>query len=405
MKVSRCERQQITKNHPMYKVIKDYCIKSNNMYNYALYTVRQEFINNGNYLNYHDTQKLLKTSEPYKALMSQASQCVLQVLDRNWKSFFVSIKDYMNNPSKYLGRPNLPKYRKKGGMFTWFLKNNQSYIEDGKLHFRLKCFGGINGYTFKTNVKGRLIAVRFVPANDYFTLEIIYEKEIQENIVDNNRVCSIDLGVNNFITLTNNVGLNPIIINGKGIKSINQHYNKQVSKIKSIISKRNDLYWCKKLDVLSRKRYNKLHNFIHHCSKFIVSYCISNNIKTLVIGLNKEWKQECSIGKKNNQNFVYIPYNKLIEQLEYKCQDNNIKLIVTEEKYTSGTSFLDDELPIKENYNKKRRICRGLFKSDKGLINSDVNGSLQIMKKVFPNALSYGIGGTLNPKVINICKI
>lgn len=106
MKVTRCERQQITKNHPMYKVIKDYCIKSNNMYNYALYIVRQEFINNGNYLNYHDTQKLLKTSEPYKALMSQASQCVLQVLDRNWKSFFVAIKDYMNNPSKYLGRPN-----------------------------------------------------------------------------------------------------------------------------------------------------------------------------------------------------------------------------------------------------------------------------------------------------------
>lgn len=236
-------------------------------------------------------------------------------------------------------------------MFTWFLKNNQTYIEDGRLNFRLKCFGGIKGYTFKTNVRGRLIAVRFVPTNDYFTLEIIYEKEIQENIIDNNRVCSIDLGVNNFITLTNNVGSQPII-KGKGIKSINQYYNKQVSKIKSIISKRNGLHWCKKLDVLSRKRYNKLHNLIHHCSKFVVNYCINNNVKTLVAGLNKEWKQECSIGKRNNQNFVYIPYNKLIEQLEYKCQDNNIKLIVTEEKYTSGTSFLDDELPIKENYNK-----------------------------------------------------
>lgn len=337
--------------------------------------------------------------------MSQASQCVLQVLDRNWKSFFVSIKDYAKNPHKYLGRPKLPKYRKKGGMFTWFLKNNQTYIENGRLHFKLKCFGGIKGYTFKTNVKDRLIAVRFVPTNDYFTLEIVYEKEIDNLCEENDRICSIDLGVNNFITLTNNVGNRPIIINGKGIKSINQYYNKVVVKYKSIIATKNKTHWSKRLSNLSRKRYNKLHNFIHHCSAFIIKYCKENNIKTVVVGLNKEWKQECSIGKKNTQNFVYIPYDKLIQQLEYKCLDNNIQLIITEESYTSGTSFLDNELPIKENYNKSRRVKRGLFKSNQGLINSDVNGSLQIMKKVFPNAFSYGIVGNLSPKVINIIAL
>lgn len=405
MNVNRVERQQINKEHPMYNTIRDYCIKSNNMYNYALYTVRQEFINNGKYLNYHDTQKLLKTSQPYKDLMSQASQCVLQVLDRNWKSYFVAIKDWQKNPSKYLGMPKLPKYRDKGKPFTWFIKNNQAFIEDGFLKFKLKCLGGIYGKGIKTKVSGRLVSIRFVPQNDYFTLEIIYEKHIDSEIVENNRVCAIDLGVNNFATLSNNVGLRPLIVNGKGIKSANQCYNKQLSKIKSEIMKRNNKHWCNKANVLNRKRYNRIHNFMHNVSRFVINYCVQNDIKTLVVGLNKEWKQKCSIGDKNNQKFILIPYDKFIQQLEYKCQDVGIRFITTNESYTSGTSFLDNEESIKENYNKSRRVFRGLFKSENGLINSDVNGSLQIMKKVFPNAFSYGIVGNLTPLVINICKI
>lgn len=405
IKVNRVERQQITKSHPMYTTIRDYCIRSNNMYNYALYTVRQEFINNGNYLNYHDTQKLLKTSEPYKSLMSQASQCVLQVLDRNWKSYFVAIKNWQKNPHKYLGMPKLPKYRDKGKPFTWFLKNNQTFIEDGKLGFKLKCFGGIAGYKFKTNVADRLIAVRFVPTNDYFTLEIVYEKIIEDKLEDNDRIASIDLGVNNFVTLTNNVGKQPIIINGKGIKSINQYYNKTLARLKNDLIKRNGLHWSSKMSKLNMKRYNRLHNFIHNSSRYIINYCKDNNINTLVLGLNETWKQDCSLGDKVNQNFIHIPYDKLRQQLEYKCLDEGINLVMTKESYTSGTSFLDGELPTKEFYNKSRRIKRGLFQSSRALINSDVNGSLQIMKKVYPNAFSYGLVGNLNPLVINICKI
>ena len=387
----------------MYNVITDFCIRSKNFYNYALYITRQEFIFNNKWIRYQDLQKTLKDSEPYKQLMSQSSQCVLQILERNWKSYFNGIKEWKRSPQKFLGMPRLPNYKKKNGKFTWFLKNNQTYIKDGRLYFRLKVF---NGYSFKTNVTGRLISIRFVPQNDYYTLEIVYEKEVKNKEAYNTNCASIDLGVNNFVTMTNNVRLQPIVINGKGIKSVNQYYNKQRAKLMKDLIHRNKQHWSHELDTLNRKRYNRIKNFMHHTSKYIVKYCIDNNIDNLVVGLNKTWKQDCKLGDKVTQTFTFIPYDLLIKQLKYKCDEHGIQFTTIEENYTSGTSFLDNELPTKENYNKKRRIKRGLFKSNNGtLINSDVNGSLQIMKKVFPKALSDGIVGNLTPVVINVCKM
>lgn len=387
----------------MYNTITDFCIRSKNFYNFALYYTRQEFFNNNNWIRYQDMQKIMKTTEPYKQLMSQSSQCVLQVLDRNWKSFFESIKDWNVHPNKYLGMPKPPNYKKKDGKMTWFLKNNQAYIKDGRLYFKLKVF---DGYSFKTSVTDRLYAIRFVPQNDYYVLEIVYEKEIKNKEIYNTNCASIDLGVNNFITMTNNVGLQPIIVNGKGIKSVNQYYNKQRAKLIGSLIHRNNQHWSHKLSTLNRKRYNRIKNFIHHTSKYIINYCITNNIDNLVVGLNKTWKQECRLGDKTTQTFTFIPYDILIKQLEYKCNECGIQFVTKEESYTSGTSFLDNEEPIKENYNKSRRVKRGLFKSNSGvLINSDVNGSLQIMKKAFPKAFVDGIVGNLNPVVINVCKI
>jgi len=339
-------------------------------------------------------QKLMRTHEPYKQLMSQSSECVLQVLDRSWKSFFQGMKGWKKNPEKYLGMPKLPNYHKKGSKFTWFLKNNNTYIKDGKLYFRLKA---MKNYGFKTSVTGKLIAVRFVPRNDVFVLEIIYQKEVSKAQLTKENVVALDLGVNNLVTMTNNIGLSPIIIKGTFIKSINQWYNKERATLVSKLGK--DQHWSKKLDRITQRRFQKVKNYFHHSSKYIIDYCLNSNIGTIIIGYNTGWKQKVNIGKVNNQTFVSIPYDMLINQLRYKCELNGINLIITEESYTSGTSFLDGELPIKENYNKKRRIKRGLFKSDNGtLINSDVNGSFQIMKKVFPDVVyNHGIAGCLNP--------
>jgi putative transposase len=301
---TRTEQHQITKSHPYYKLIDAFSFKSKNLYNYANYIIRQEFINNKKWIRYRELDKMLRVEKAYKELMSQASQCTLQVLDRNWKSYFVAIKDWKANPHKYLGMPKLPNYKKKDGRFPWFLKNNQTYIKDGRLYFRLKVF---NGYSFKTKVNDRLIAVRFIPKGSCYVLEIVYEKEIQEITETNDNILGIDLGVNNFVTMVNNIGERPIIINGKVIKSYNQWWNKRRAKKISDLSKRNKKYWCKELDVITRKRENKINNYLHHVSRFIVNYCHYRNIGTIIIGKNDKWKQRCNMGNKIiNNSFLYL---------------------------------------------------------------------------------------------------
>ena len=403
VKVQRAEQIIIRKNHPKYKLIDEMCYNSKNLYNEANYMIRQEFIANKNYLNYYDMNKEFKTHENYKACFSQPANCTLRLLDKNWKSYFRAIKDWKKNPEKYLGMPKLPKYLKKDGRYPWMIPNNSCLYdkENGELYFRLNI---LKGYRFKCRCLGRLIQVRFIPRGSCYVMEIVYETEIPDTKTESNRIASIDLGVDNLVTMTNNIGLKPIIINGKGIKSINQYYNKRLAKEKSLLKIRHSKDWSKKLDGITFKRYQRIKNYMHNASSYIVKWCAENDIDTLVVGKNKEWKQNASMSKGSNQKFVDIPYQMLLQQLKYKCDNVGIKYIETEESYSSGTSFLDGEEPIKQNYDKSRRIERGLFKSNSGLlINSDVNGSLQIMMKVFPNAFNerYGIEAFLTPIVIN----
>lgn len=403
MKVTRVEQQVIKHNHPMWKTIDENCFYSKNLYNLANYTIRQEFFNTHKWIHYRKLDKMLQEEEAYHQLKSQPSQCTLQVLDRNWKSYFKAIKDWNKDHSKYLGMPKLPHYKKKDGRFIWFIKNNCCYFEGEYLRFRVK---RLQGYDFKTKAHGRLICVRFVPRGDNYVMEVVTEINIPDfEDVQTNRIESIDLGVNNFVTLTNNIGLSPIIINGRGIKSINQYYNKQRAEFQSELIKRNKQHWSHKLDKLTFKRNNRVKNYIHHASKYVVQYCIDNQIDTLVCGYNSTWKQESKLNNKTNQHFIGIPYDIFIKQLEYKCEAVGIKFITTDESYTSGTSFLDGEIPCKENYDRSRRIHRGVFQASDRLINSDVNGSLQIMRKAFQDAFNYGIEGNLTPTIINVTKV
>lgn len=407
MKVRRCEQIIIKRNHPKFKVIDQQCFYSKNLYNEANYTIRQEFIKNNNYISYRDMNKEFKTHENYKLTFSQPANCTLRLLDKNWKSFFKAIKDCKLHPEKYLGVPKPPKYLKKDGRSPWMIPNNQCFYdyEKGTVYMRNRL---LNDYEWKCRCLGRLIQVRFIPRGSCYVMEIVYETEILDTKENNNRIASIDLGVNNLVTMTNNIGLNPIIINGKGIKSVNQYYNKRLAKEKSLLKIRHGKDWSRKLDILTQKRYQRIKNYMHNTSAYIMRWCLKNNINTLVAGKNKEWKQKSTMSKASNQKFIQIPYEMLLGQLKYKCENVGINYVEVDESYTSGTSFLDHECPEKSNYDKSRRVVRGLFKSNSGLlINSDVNGSLQIMKKVFPNAFEerYGIEGVLTPMVINATKI
>lgn len=379
------------------------CFKSKKLYNYSNYLLRNYFFETGEYIKYTDMNYYMKDKQEYKDCMSQPANCTLRILDKNWKSFFVAIKDWKKNKNKYLGIPKPPKYLKKNGRYNWMIPNNSCYVEGNELKFRIR---KMQDYKWYTKNLGRLIQVRFVPKGTCYVMEIIYEVEVEEsNEYISNKIVAIDLGVNNFVTMTNNIGKQPIIINGRGLKSINQYYNKRLAKEKSRLMKINKVHYSHKLEDISFKRYRRIKNFMHNSSSYIIKYCMENDIDTIVVGLNKKWKQESTMNNVNNQKFIQIPYDMFIKQLEYKCMDNRIKFTITEENYTSGTSFIDNESPIKENYNKKRRIKRGLFKSDNGrLVNSDVNGSYQILRKVFPE-FQYGIGVYLTPVLVNVARI
>jgi putative transposase len=396
--ITRVEQHQIKQTHLLWKMCDDLCFKSKNLYNYANYIVRQEFINNNEWIRYNSLDKMLKHEEVYKELPSQTSQQILRLLDRNWKSFFQAIKDWSKNKEKYLGKPKLPKYKKKNGRNIVIFTNQQCKIKDGYIKFPK------TDLKLKTKVTEGLQQVRIVPKGSIYIIEVVYKKEIPDIIRESNRVVGIDLGLDNFVTMVNNIGETPIVINGKGIKSINQYYNKQLSYFKSILKKQNGLDRSKRLEKLTLKRNNKIKDFMHKASRYVVNWCVKHNIDTVIIGKNDNWKQEINLGKRLNQSFVQIPYDMFIHQLQYKCEEVGIKIVLTDESYTSGTSFLDGEAPTKENYNKSRRIKRGLFRSNKGiLINADVNGAYQIIKKVSPNAFANGVEGVgLHPIKLNV---
>ena len=403
LKIIRTEKHTIKKSHKMWKICDELCLKSKNLYNYANYIQRQRFVNGEKIINCVEIQKLLKTHETFKELGSNSAQQTLQLLDKAWKSFFVSIKDYWKNTSKYLGKPHIPNYKDKNGRYVCVLTNLQSQIKDGYLYFAFKPLKPFNN-TFITKIKGKHMQTRIIPKGSCYVLEIVYELEAPNSTIESKNIIGIDLGLNNFATLTNNVGALPIVINGKGIKSYNQYWNKQVSNLTSDLKKRHNQSWSNKLEILTQKRNNKTEYFIHCASKYVIDYCLAIGCDTIVIGYNKGWKQNSKMSKKVNQEFIQLPYESFINKLRYKCEDVGIKFIKTEESYTSGTSFLDGELPVKDNYNKSRRIYRGLFKSnDNILINSDINGSYQIIKKVFPKVFANGIVGVgLHPIRVNV---
>lgn len=381
----------------MFEVVDRYCFYSKNVYNEVNYILRQEFVKNNRILGAYDIQKLMQNMDCYKECGSQAAQKTIQMLDKVWKSFLVSIKDYSKNPIKYLGKPKIPKYLKKNGRQVFSLKNIQCTLKDGLFRISFKPF---KGYTVRTHAKGRLIQCRFVPKGLYYVMEIVYEIEVPDIPKNSDRIVAIDIGVNNFITMVNNISENPIAVKGGIIKSINQFYNKKKANIQSELKKVNDKDWSKKLQKLTNKRYEMIKYQMHCISKYVVDWCVLYGIDTLVVGHNNEWKQK----KQGMQNFTYIPYGLFIKMLTYKCENNGIKFIESEESYTSGTSFLDNEDPIKENYRKERRVYRGLFIADCGKkINADVNGAYQIMKKVFPKIFINGIEGAgLHPTILNL---
>ena len=306
--------------------------------------------------------------------------------------------------------PKIPKYKNtKTGRYKYTMPCSCK-IENGVLTLTRKQFKGISfkvpleDYKHSSD-KTKCIKdcdvkqVRLIPKPNKITIEIVYNIEVPEKTVNNN-VAGIDLGVNRLATVSNNIKVKPFAINGLPLKSYNKNWNKLNAKYKSVLQTTNDKFMSNRLLRMNNKRNNYMNTYMHKASKYIVDWCVKNNIGTIVIGKNYEWKQNCDMGKIQNQTFVQIPHAKLISMIEYKAENVGINVITHEESYTSGTSFLDNELPIKENYNYSRRKPHGIFNAKHNKMHSDLNGAYQIMKKVYKD-FTYN-NDYLHPRIINV---
>ena len=383
------ESHIIKPSHKDYKELDNLLFLSKNLYNTGLYEVRQHFFKakedssiKYKYLNYYALNTLLKgrEDENYRALPANTSQEVLKLINQNFCSFFKTLS--MKRERLMTNKVSIPKYLDS-------IKGRQVLIYNQMTIGKVLLKKGIiqlpkTKIQIKTKHPESLRQVRIVPKNGFIIIEVIYEVQERELLKDNSRYLSIDLGINNLATCSSNV-IEPFIIDGRRIKSINQFYNKHKAELQSSLEKNKK--FSKRIQHLTNKRNFKILNYLHKASKFIVNQAVSNALNTIVIGYNKGWKQETNLGKKTNQNFAQIPFEKLVQLISYKAKLQGIQVFLQEESYTSQVSFLEgDCIPtFKKDDSKKnpsgKRIKRGLYSSPKGLLNADINGSLNILRK------------------------
>ncbi|MEH2132910.1 MAG: transposase [Nostoc sp.] len=234
-----------------------------------------------------------------------------------------------------------------------------------------------------------------LPKNGAFYLEMSYEINKQKHRLDINQALSIDLGTaDNLAACVDTLG-NSLLIDARTMKAMNQLWNKKVSTRQS---GKPEAYWDRWLDRVTRKRNHQMRDGINKAAKLVIDHCLRHGIGTLVIGWNEGFKESANMGRVNNQKFVQMPLGQLKDRLKQLCDLHGIRFIETEEAYTSKASFLDgDSLP---KYGDKpigwkasgKRIERGLYRSANGsIVNADLNGSANILRKVASN-LSIDLG-------------
>ena len=338
-------------------------------------------------------------------MQSNCAQQTLRVADQAFKSFFALLK--LANEGKYdYKKIRMPKYRQKGGLFNYIIQGNSISIRDGYLTIPLSWeYTALRGKDrVKIKVPERLIGrkiceVKIIPKYNGRYFKIAYSYEIEEENLQLNQENSlaIDVGLDNLATCVTNTGTS-FIVDGRKIKSINQYWNKYKAKLQRILSKQN-LYTSEKLQRITNKRNNRIDDYLKKTARYIINYCIKNDIGTIICGCNSDFKREIDLGKRTNQQFVQVSFGKLRSQLKCLCARYSMKYIEQEESYTSKASFLDfDEIPvyqadIQKRYNfSGRRIYRGLYRSKNGkILNADVNGAANILRKSKQNLRKEGL--------------
>ena len=377
-----------------YNILRELCRTAKNLTNQAIYNVRQHYFQEKQYLRYESNYHELKNCQSYKLLNSNMAQQTLKNVDVMFKSFFALIK--LAKQGKYNFRHiKLPNYLPKNGYVNLIIadfkiKDDNTLTIPYSYTFKKKYETKIQVKAPKILEDKKVKQIQIIPKFNarFFEIQYIYEVQEEEIKLNTNNALAIDLGVNNLCTCVTNTG-KTFIVDGRKLKSINQFFNKQNARLQSIKDKQNIKRQTKQQFLISRKRKNRVDDYINKTCKYIINYCLTNNIGTLVIGYNQSFQCKSNLGKKNNQNFTQLPFGKIREKLEYLCKRYNINYILQEESYTSKASFFDnDELPIYNMDNPQtyefsgKRIKRGLYQTKDGYrFNADCNGALNILRK------------------------
>ena len=363
-----------------------------NLYNQAVYNIRQYYFQENKYLNYQKNNSLLKSSENYKTLNSNMSQQILKEVDGSFKSFFGLLKK--KNNGMYNVKVKLPSYLPKNSFTTLvigFVRLNEDTLVIPYSNSFKKNHKKISIKIPPILLGKKIKEIRIIPKFNarFFEVQYTYEVQEEQRNLDKNHALAIDFGINNLATCVTSKGRS-FIIDGKKLKSINQWFNKENARLQSIKDKQK--YGKKptlRQKYLYSSRNNKVNDYMSKTARKIINYCLENNIGTLVCGYNETFQRNSNIGKANNQTFVNIPFGKLREKLEYLCKLYGLRFVEQEESYTSKSSFFDmDILPKFEADNSQtysfsgKRIKRGLYQTSKGyILNADINGALNILRK------------------------
>ena len=404
--ITLTERHIIKENHIFFKECDELSFKAKNLYNATLYVQRQSFFNRDvKFTNYYDVNREFTVNNQfdYRELPAKVSKQVQMFVDKSFKTYFSLLKK--KNKGEYSKPVKIPRYlnKTKGRFVVPYPKDAISLKTDGFVKLSK------TGISVSTKVdKDLIIGARIVPKGNHYVIEILYDVVKQDIEIDYSRVAFIDPGLNNLMTVTSNV-FNPILYNGRPVKSINQLANKETFKrqsrrslwkpsvrtknkdrIQQVIFPRLENEKSRLTTSIWSKRSNRINDYFHKVTSDLMNHLVLNNVKTVVFGYNKGQKQDINLGEITNQNFVNIPFTKLITMLEYKCQLLGINFVINEESYTSLCSFVDREEICKHGEYVGGRVERGLFRTSSGLlINADVNGSLNIGRKYLESIGEY----------------
>jgi len=374
-------------NKEQFLALRILCSHSNSLYNQALYCINKFHEETSSYIGYAKLYHELKTSEHYVALPAKIAQQTLRLADKDMRSFFALLS--RKNKGEYGADVHKPRYKKSNSFFNLLLPNDQVTLRNGtlKLTKNIKL-------PFTHDIKGTIkqLIVRPHMNGKHFSICLQYEEAtVPPSEANRDNFLSIDLGIDNLAACASNVGPS-FLLNGKPMKSYNRVYNKRMAEMRAELEKTTKKKWSNAMERITMKRQRWIDNYFNQSVALIIRYCRERNIGHIIMGYNAEWKQEVNLGKTNSQKFMFIPHFLLKRKLQGKCKHAGIELVFQEESYTSKASFLNADPMDHGAEFSGRRVKRGLYRSKDGrLLNADINGALNIARKVIPKFSDEGI--------------